>query len=696
MRLRQLKIILVLAGHAALLFSLFQNCGAGVRLSRIPAASSEPQQFKPSGLICSDTGPSSTTPIRFSFVVDNSLSNVGNEYVRKVAPVGSDTFVHTLGAHIVEAISLGQSGFGNPYFDINPFLATGETLVQFSNKIVVSDQSGKRFAAIKKFLDEPACVSIANGFSYSVHGFANEVHQPLGFGESCESPYVTNPQTFRNQVDGLKKYQDMDLARAKTIAGGPQSVYQLGNTNYRQGLLCTARKMETDAHLNAAEFPFYYTLFLSDGLATDKFDPCAQFYRSTTSYSGDESYYLYPTEAAAFSQCIATNAVPSCYTTGPRCPYDPRDPNFGKCVHDYRTGFSGGGLYRDWTCLNQILIPKIVRNLKTELNSIGVGFRLQPIFYWPKDRETLSDFALANQILQPMAQEGGAASAIRLDSGQEILDLAKQICSKIEANLKTNFTITNYLAVNLTAKLKNGELKADSDMDGILDEDESGTFSPTLSRSTNGVLDGLCQKLGPACATVPTCNATDFKGLGLNDCDVKALDPLTSANVTAVDTDSDTLLDLIELIKGSRMLEADADQLTSTGDNYNIKYVIGRGLDLSVNNVASPTDPSYLMDARFQFQNASAGCGAGREALGITLENIPLVETQSFQDTRTDALSLSHVLNENVILISYQVTPIGRADMAVRNYVRLIRVTPGVRPTDSISPTDFIFVPEGL
>lgn len=634
--------------------TVFQNCG-NVKVDQ--RASTAPEisyaQSKPSGYFCSDVGPNYTTPLKILFVVDMSLSNLGGELVYQVAAAGTDTFRHTLGTFYKDAV---LSGSGLPGFNLSSAMSPFSSPLEKANSIVVSDKDGNRFQAMRNFVDPASvCSKIGTNFTYSTVGFADNFMIPKGDPiQTCESPFV-DATAFTSQIDGLKKYQDLDLNPAmKVRSGGPESPYQMGDTNYRKGLICMDTKIQRDALYGAEELPFYYVIFLSDGMATDKYDPCAGM------YSFDPK----------FKSCVTDNKLDGCYT------------------------IVGYTVKPDYACINKVVIPGILSNLKTQIEPIAAGFKFQPVFYWPSGQAG-NDYEKALQVMQPLAQLGGVPGVLKLEDTQSMLDLQKTVCSTIDSSMKVSYSIQSYMAVNLTARMQKGILKADSDADGITDEEEAQLegFSNVGSRSKSGgkILDSICNLVGEsACATTLACDAGKFLGVGFSECDQKVLAAYSGNEINGVDSDADGLLDLVELVKGSNPIVSDADTVTPTGDQKLVSQVIAGGYDLQSNNLKFPPKAADLFSAEFTYEKGAPECGSNKEEMNVVLENIPLVSVAAFNDGQSGPLSLSHEKDENVVLITYRVSPVGGLAGDDHIYVMILHVGLNGVVKESITPSSFV------
>jgi len=198
----------------------FQNC-SNVNLSPVE----EPLQTnlsKPINKLCAPQGSSFGAPMRFVFVVDMSMSNLG-----------------TLNANTFDNVT---------HYSIN-------------SKDGPSDPNGDRFLQIKKFITD--CGGSENT-GYSVIGFSASTL--FSTDNSCLSPFESQQKAIQS-VDGLKGLQDHD----KKIPGQERvnPYYLQGETYYSVGLGCLKSKIQEEISLSTTEKPIYNVFFITDGMTTD-------------------------------------------------------------------------------------------------------------------------------------------------------------------------------------------------------------------------------------------------------------------------------------------------------------------------------------------------------------------------------------------------------------------------------------------
>ncbi|MCB0362092.1 MAG: hypothetical protein KDD35_05205, partial [Bdellovibrionales bacterium] len=151
-------------------------------------------------------------------------------------------------------------------------------------------------------------------------------------------------------------------------------------------------------------------------------------------------------------------------------------------------------------------------------NEIAGGGRIQPVLYGA-DRLNELKKRLAQGVLSEIANRGDS-QVKSIDQIQEL-----RLCDLLKSGLRQPYVVKKFGVINLTARMDRGYLKADSDMDGWVDEVEvSMGFDPTQRRSQvggNEIIDSLCFGVSAQeCQVRNNCGASNL--LGINACDIEA------------------------------------------------------------------------------------------------------------------------------------------------------------------------------
>jgi hypothetical protein len=199
---------------------VFQNC-SDVKLEKLQKVTQQ-SLSKPNSTICAPIGSSFTSPMRFVFIIDMSMSNVGS------LNVSTFDYVST--------------------YNIN-------------EKDGPSDLNGERFNQVSKFISE--CGGSTNS-SYSVMGFSRDNF--FSKSNSCLSPFESQQEALAS-VQALKEMQFHDLNISSRERTNPY--YLQGETYYSSGLNCLKIKINEDLNLLVDDKPVYNVFFITDGMATD-------------------------------------------------------------------------------------------------------------------------------------------------------------------------------------------------------------------------------------------------------------------------------------------------------------------------------------------------------------------------------------------------------------------------------------------
>ncbi|MCB0422981.1 MAG: VWA domain-containing protein [Bdellovibrionales bacterium] len=331
-------------------------------------------------------------------------------------------------------------------------------------------------------------------------------------------------------------------------------------------------------------------------------------------------------------------------------------PEEEKQRNAYLVFFLTDGVPTDYGTPSQVRIDQVKSTLSAkfdDLHEFGratAGFRLQPILY---GKDKLADIrpdqlGWAEDIINFLAEKGDSIPR----TVNDVNDIP--FCETLKSGRKTQFVVREFAVTNLTAVMKQGRLLADSDMDGLSDDEEiERGFDPTRprsSRSGNLLLDGLCPKGLPAhqCPLRETCQNANF--FGLTDCDLG-----TYSLTDGIDTDRDDIPDIIELLKGSSpnnvdlIKNLDGDSLTL------VEEILRYGRD--PNFPDDHLDPSVLLDYTHTISPTPIGeCPVNQESWTYKINSLPLVSTlKTSPDDRVSSQIpfLKHEADKNIVLIYY-------------------------------------------
>lgn len=311
----------------------------------------------------------------------------------------------------------------------------------------------------------------------------------------------------------------------------------------------------------------------------------------------------------------------------------------------------------DIACFKSKTNPLIADMRQTTL-AMAKGLNLLTVFYGNSTASALPD------ILVTMSQNGNGGAPMQLDSFSNQQDA---FCKLLNSQLSIAFQPDSFFTVNLTTVKKGGKLKSDSDMDGIPDDEEVAlNFDPHNPRTVPGVLDGICKKLGgiAACTSLRDstgCNQTQYKNY-LSDCDIKLL------QLTGVDTDGDSLMDFVEVVKGTNPAFSDALSDPDSDQKSNLNEIM-QGSDLFTNDPDFP-DPMKTKTIGV-FNPSSTDCSDGGWDYNVTQTSVSPTEAVSFPSALQD---LNHQDKEQVLWMGYRLIPKNSANSKVTYYGKIVNV----------------------
>lgn len=231
--------------------------------------------------------------------------------------------------------------------------------------------------------------------------------------------------------------------------------------------------------------------------------------------------------------------------------------------------------------------------------------------------------------------------------------------------LPDGFTLESFYVINMNQFLKDDISQLDSDADGLSDlEEVTFGFDPLKRRTNNKILDKIChEQFGTleACERLEvTCTKANV-AFGLNDCDLGALGLSEIAGKNkGVDSDSDGILDALEVLRGTLPLRSDALE-DPDHDRILNRQEIAEGTDPNSFFIDSPTDYLIKSSATLEGERMSNCSG---ESWKLALLQVPVFSISEFlSQTEPD---FSHKKNENIIWI------IGHAKARIGNAAPLL------------------------
>ncbi len=330
-------------------------------------------------------------------------------------------------------------------------------------------------------------------------------------------------------------------------------------------------------------------------------------------------------------------------------------PSAEKSKNIYLSYFLTDGLSTDVDISNSTYVADTKALLEPQLNSMSDvgnnqagGFQLQPILYGEdKIPNAAVNLPKAYSILEFMAEKGDSFR-VSVANVNEI-----KLCDLLSSGKRTKYTVKEVGVINLNALMSKGMVVADSDMDGLSDEEEMKRgFDPQRARSRvqgNELLDGLCPAGAPASGCPLSINCGLPNELGLTKCDLAA-----HGLTDGLDSDADYIPDYVEILKGSSANTYDRMNNVD-GDSWPLYREIAFGRDPKYPDDNVPSN--YLLSYTHQLlQQPLEGCPLNQESWYFRVDNLPLIPTYpTIVDDNIGLKSpfLMHEENENVIFVYY-------------------------------------------
>ena len=303
----------------------------------------------------------------------------------------------------------------------------------------------------------------------------------------------------------------------------------------------------------------------------------------------------------------------------------------------------------DTSVLKENLRSKI-GDLKALVQQKAFAYSFQPVLYGSLAIDDGTDVDSRNRALQVLGAMASAGGSI-VKNTSDVSEL--NFCSLANSGSNRTYKVKRFGAINLSAKAVGDRLLPDSDMDGIVDEEELMLgYDPQKARSKYIVLDGICKNgICNGLEQINDCNG--MNALGLTQCDV---DKLNLSD--GLDSDKDLLPDFIEIIKSTDPVSTNDNYRNSDNDNWRNYTEVLQGSD----PVSYDESLSHDLLMKYAVEKSPvpfSDCELPQESWSFSLDQIPLVPTLATNNSDIFSLSksyLNHEEGENVIFVFYIVS----------------------------------------
>lgn len=348
-------------------------------------------------------------------------------------------------------------------------------------EVSATDPTAERLRIVEDFLRQ-TCGNANPNSRFAVLGFSRE---KISMG-SCDKDLLkpANDPLLTQQINSLRTVQTnwMNYYYGPYTAAwnNPNYVWSNGppqpfpnppmmETNYLTGLDCAKQIIDSKAaSLSAADKTknSYFVMFLTDGLPSDQ-------------------------------------------------PFAAADPYNAASFQTRKTSIAN-------------LVRSMVDMARIEAKAQTVS--VLPIYYGVNALNSLGTLAATAraQVDEMMTAMAAAGETNQPTAVQNVGDI--RLCELMSSGRRTQTDVLRFGVVNLTARLVNGKLMADSDMDGFTDEEElQYGFDPAHARSDlprpvprTQIIDGLCPRGVPytSCPRIVQCVRPNLTGVGACDLQV--------------------------------------------------------------------------------------------------------------------------------------------------------------------------------
>ena len=487
------------------------------------------------------------------------------------------------------------------------------------------DIDGNRFNAVENFIS--ICANSDNN-KFAIIGFstgAGEIKYNstsstrrsfLECGNSIEfkdkDEVIENLNTFREAQELEKEYFSSRWSNSfYTNDTNNYPSLALTFTSYSQATNCASKIINTDfIKSKDTQLSKYQVIFLSDGVPND---PTPQTNCNTTSNTEQ-------------SGC-PTDQIKNCKT-------EEEGPVRDQCYIDTSV-----------TPIKSTMLD--LQAYTSELNLLAIGYGIE-------DEENFKFLNALSSIKRPIpAKEIDTFSDGNIDV----------LCQLVSTEIGYEVSSSSLMSVVLSLGQRGNTYLSDSDMDGIFDIDEPYlSYDPKNPRSgVNGVLDGICEKIGglKKCIEAMSLLESDGGGCdpkllvnsnGLSDCDIKMIKQQWGGlNLDdSSDWDKDGVPNFIEIVKATDPFSNDMNK-DIDNDGMSTQFEIMRSKNPYESSGIFPPNPNEII-----VQNTLKGptnqCLNGSQEL--ILKKVPPIESQdiSLEDIIIHE-SLRHGKNEHIVAI---------------------------------------------
>lgn len=316
-------------------------------------------------------------------------------------------------------------------------------------------------------------------------------------------------------------------------------------------------------------------------------------------------------------------------------------------------------------------------NIKLAVNQNATSLHFFPIYYGASEQAATAKATLDQlaHVVDPMQK------TLEL-SGNNLAQIKNHLCQQIKPQSIVQYELKTIYAVNMNALMRKNILFADTDADGLTDDEEisrggmGAGFDPQDSHSS-GILDSLCAIRGldkASCAKLINSSCTGQPAaLGFRGCDLAAASTVFGLKLTGVDSEGDLIPDFLEILRSTSPARADALETPLSDGKTNFEKITA-GLDIESSLSSNPVRESDLVKVTYS-EELAGSCGSGKTNYLYELEQIPLLAVPAYTDkSPSGPVDFSHGRDENVVLVFSIWQASGGLTMPDRLYVQKILI----------------------